>query len=313
MQELPDQQGTKNNCKWPLFFLLYVNDLHEALNGSNFKLYADDTIIFQSGVNVAEAKTKLQASLNNFCKWSTVNKLTVNTTKTKLMVFGSRSKIKKANNVGLFMNGDKLKKVPTFKYLGIVLDPTLNFNHHISTVMRTVLHKMTLLAKMKKYINNRVALLIYKTMILPYLDYADVIYHNSMSGDLNKLQRLQNRCLRVCLGYDRRFSTDRVHKLATTAFLVDRRKSHVLNFMYLRQRKGHLLNTREIRTRAHDAPLFNVKIPRCEAFKRSIGYFGSVMWNELPVDTRNANPYLLFKYNRKVDMLRPLDRIVLDN
>ena len=102
----------------------------------------------------------------------------------------------------------------TFKYLGMVLDPTLNFNHHISSVIRTVLHKITLLAKVKKYLNNDVALQIYKSMFLPYLDYADVIFSRSNSSDLTKLQRLQNRCLRLCLGYDRLFSTNRAHKQA---------------------------------------------------------------------------------------------------
>ena len=123
-------------------------------------------------------------------------------------------KIKKAKNVRLFLNGDKLQKVPTFKYLGMVLDPTLNVNHHISSVIRTVLHKMTLLSKVKKYLNNDVALQIYKSMLLPYLDHADVIFSGLNSSDLANLQCLQNRCLRLCLGYDRFFSTDRSHKWA---------------------------------------------------------------------------------------------------
>ena len=100
------------------------------------------------------------------------------------MAFGSRSKVKKARNVRLKLAGDNLKKVPTFKYLGLILDPTLNYNHHISSVVKTVLYKLMLLAKLKKYLNDNVALLIYKSMILPYLDYADGIFQNSNSGDL---------------------------------------------------------------------------------------------------------------------------------
>ena len=202
------------------------------------------------------------------------NRLTINTSKTKIMVFGSRSRVKKAKNVLVSMNGNVLKKVPTFKYLGLILDSTLNYYHHITSVIRIVLHKMTLLAKMKRYLNDDVALLIYKSMLLPYFDNADVIFNKSNSSDLDKLQRLQNRCLRICLGHDRMFSTDKVHKQASVPLLVDGRKAHVLNFMYLRKKKVHLLNNREIRTRAHDAPLFNICIPRCEAYKRSVSYAG---------------------------------------
>ena len=96
--------------------------------------------------------------------------------------------------VTIIMNNTVLKKVPTFKYLGLTLDPTLTYNSHISSVIRTVLNKMTLLAKLKKYLTNNVALLIYKSMLLPYLDYADVVFHQSSSKDFDKLQRLQNRC-----------------------------------------------------------------------------------------------------------------------
>ena len=65
----------------------------------------------------------------------------------------------------------------------------------------------------------------------------------------------------------------------------------------------------QIRTRAHDAPLFNVKIPRCEAFKRSIGYAGAVAWNDLSPVARNTDSYLAFKLLQKKEMFRPLTLI----
>ena len=293
----------------PLFFLVFINDLQRSLSNCKVKLYADDSVLYHSGINVQETVSLLQTSLDEFGHWCRVNRLTVNTKKSKLMVFGTRAKVKKAKNIQVFLNGIRLQKVPTFKYLGMVLDPTLNFNHHVSFVIRTVLHKMTLLAKVKKYLNNDVALQIYKSMILPYLDYADVIFAGSNSGDLAKLQRLQSRCLRICLGHDRFFSTDRAHKHANVPFLKDRRKAHTLNFMYIRQSRKELLNVREIRTRAHDAPLFNVPVPRCEAFKRSVIYLGSTEWNSLNPEIRNTNLYLPFKFLQKKEMLRPLEVI----
>ena len=69
------------------------------------------------------------------------------------------------------------------------------------------------------------------------------------------------------------------------------------------------MNTREIRTRAHDAPLFNVNIPRCEAYKRSVEYAGSVLWNELPPMIRNTDCYIRFKGIQRNAMLHPLSLI----
>ena len=229
------------------------------------------------------------------------------------MALGSRSKVKKAKNVELYIDGIKLKHVCSFKYLGFTLDSTLNYSNHIATVIRTVSYKLVLLSKIKRYLTNESATQLYKSMILPYFDYGDVIYSKAYNKDIDRLQRLQNRSLRLCgsVNQNRIYTSDERHKLAKTPFLKDGRIAHTLNFMYKRTNKHSLLNTREIRTRAHDAPLFNVTIPRCEAFKRSVGYHGSVNWNNLDVATRNINSFLKFKLLQSHNMLNPLNNIII--
>ena len=111
------------------------------------------------------------------------------------------------------------------------------------------------------------------------------------------------------MGKERQFSTDLIHKRTKVPFLKDRREAHVLNFMYIRKKNVRLLNNREIRTRAHDSPLYEVAIPRCEAYKRSVGYFRAVKWNELAPATRNVNTFLKFKNMQKMTMLNPLSLI----
>ena len=292
----------------PLFFLVYVNDLDSVMGDCKVKLYADDTVLYQSGENCAIAEHKLQISMSNFARWCTSNALTINTKKTKLMAFGSRSKVKKCSKVRIKLNGERIKLVPSYKYLGVTLDPTLSYSQHIAGVIRTVHHKMQLLARLKKYLINDVALNIYKSMLLPYLDYADVIFCKANTSELDKLQKLQNRCLRICMGHQRDYSTNRVHREAKVPFLKERRRAHTLNFMFKRKSQyPNLLNNREIRTRAHDAPLFEVRVPRCEAFKRSVGYFGSEEWNVLPAATRNIATYLEFKGKQKKQMLNFLE------
>ena len=290
----------------PLFFLVFVNDIQGALDECGIKLYADDTVLYQSGINSNEAAGKLQQSLSKFANWCEVNSLTINISKTKIMAFGSRQKVKRAKNVSIKLNNTQLKQVPSYKYLSMILDSTLNYNLHINQVIRTVLHKLLLLTKMKSYLRDDTVLCIYKSMMLPYFDYADVIFNKALSKDVEKLQRLQSKCLKVCMGKERRYSTDLIHKHTQVPFLKDRREAHVLNFMYGRRRDVRLLNNREIRMRAHDAPLFEVTVPRCEAYKRSVGYFGAVKWNELAPATRNVNTFLKFKNMQKTNMLVPL-------
>ena len=153
------------------------------------------------------------------------------------MSFGTRAKVKKCKKTNITLKGERIKLVRSYKYLGVLLDSTLNYNIHISSVLKGVRHKLYMLGKIKRYLNVDVAVQIYKSMILPFLDYADVIFHKANATDLSKLQRLQNRCLRLCLGYNRFIETEVVHREARVPFLKDRRKAHVLNFMYIRKEK----------------------------------------------------------------------------
>ena len=292
----------------PLFFILYINDVQNAVNGANVQLYADDTVIYASGPTAEETARKLQPTLNLFSKWCRINKLSLNTSKTKQMAFGTRHKVKKAKRVVLLVNDVPLQMVPTYKYLGFMLDSTLSFNYHVKSVANTVTYKAVLLGKIRKFLTEEVALQIYKSMILPYLDYGDVIFANAGQEGLLKLQRLQNRCLKICKGYNVRFETDELHYMTKVPKLDVRREAHVNNFMYNRLSMAHLVDERDIRTRAHDAPMFIVDFPNLMAFKRAVKYAGSLQWNKLPSDIRNLASLDAFKQKQKDLMLQSVQR-----
>ena len=141
-----------------------------------------------------------------------------------------------------------------------------------------VLYNLNLLSRVRKYLNNAVALKIYKSMILPYFDYGDVIYGSANKDGLDRLQRLQNRGLKLCMGFDRRNNTDDLHRVTKCPKLEYRRAAHINNFMCNRAIKGLRVDKRDIRTRAHDATLFRIAIlnvrlikDRCDA--------GAERWN----------------------------------
>ena len=122
----------------PLLFTLFLNDLehflHQHTPGINVDfidddisvflklsilLYADGTVIF--GENPEEH----QQSLNAFQKYCEIWKLTVNTEKTKVMIF-SNGRISK--NLHFYFNNKELEIVSEFKYLGMYLSQSGAFN-----------------------------------------------------------------------------------------------------------------------------------------------------------------------------------------
>ena len=162
-----------------------------------------------------------------------------------MMVLGTRRKIKKARELSVYAAGKEVQQVPSFKYLGFNLDQTLNFTTHISSVIQTVTHKLYVLGKLRKYMTTKVASDVYKTMVLPFFDYCDTIYAQAQSQCLDKLQRLQNRGIRLCLGLPPRSNVSLIHRTAKIPYLKDRRELHTITQMHCRKSCPDLVDNRE--------------------------------------------------------------------
>ena len=85
------------------------------------------------------------------------------------------------------MDGQVLDRVFSYKYLGLMIDEHLNFNRHILDLKKIVSHKLFMFSKVRYYIRERDAILLFKTMILPVLEYCDIIYEETSAGNLSKL------------------------------------------------------------------------------------------------------------------------------
>ena len=72
----------------PLFFIIYVNDLLFLFGEDNpsIMLYADDTVIYVSERKSCTACDRLEGGLAKLHRWCTLNKLSINIKKTKLLI-----------------------------------------------------------------------------------------------------------------------------------------------------------------------------------------------------------------------------------
>ena len=84
----------------PLPFLLYVNDMISAIDGScKLYLYGDDSILSDVGKKVDEIEMALSRNMESVRIWLLRNKLSLHLGKTESILFGSPSQTKKKHSL----------------------------------------------------------------------------------------------------------------------------------------------------------------------------------------------------------------------
>ena len=107
------------------------------------------------------------------------------------------------------------------------LDNKLNYETNALECARRVSHKLYTLTKIMPLINNTQALCLYKSKILPYFDYGDILYNKTFRRTLLKLQKLENQALKLCLRRDHLYNTDLLHLETNVPKLDNRRTCHI--------------------------------------------------------------------------------------
>ena len=85
----------------PLLFLIYVNDLPNCLEHCQAVMYADDTVIYFSSNCCQNIQYHLNADLANLAESFNNNYLTLNTSKSKFVLFGGDRRLQTCQDIKL--------------------------------------------------------------------------------------------------------------------------------------------------------------------------------------------------------------------
>ena len=163
-------------------------------------LYADDTVLYFSDANPLKVQRSLQEDLDRMYGWMCDNRLSLNCEKTVCMLIGNRKMLNKHNALALSVNTRKLEQVPHTKYLGITVDEELNWNLQVDNVCKRVM--ISFMGRLRTIIDKEHVKLIYNSLILPQLDYADIVWYSGKKRHGDMIQKLQNRAGRIILKVD---------------------------------------------------------------------------------------------------------------
>ena len=77
----------------PLLFLIYINDLNKAIKFSFIRHFADDTNILYANKSLRKINQRINFDFKNIVHWLRANRIALNASKSKVVVFRSPKKI----------------------------------------------------------------------------------------------------------------------------------------------------------------------------------------------------------------------------
>ena len=185
----------------PLLFLLYINDMPQAID-CELLLYADDTGLIFQHKDIHEIEIVLNKNLSTLCDSFVDNKLSIHfgEDKTKSILFSSKHRLKNSKPLNIQYKDINIKQYSKVTYLGCIFDETLSGDSMALHVINTVNSRLKFLYRQNKFLSIPLRRLLCSAMIQPFFDYACNAWYPNLNKKLKtRLQAAQNKCIRFCL------------------------------------------------------------------------------------------------------------------
>ena len=294
----------------PLLFLFYVNDMPQAVTGK-LLLYADDSCLIYQDKDVKAIENHLNKDFANLCKWFIDNKLSIHfgEDKTKSILFGSKYKTKKGIKLNISYKNIDIKQFSKVCYLGCILDETLSGESMALNVINKVSFKLKFLYRQNSYLTPALRRLLCNALIQPHFDYACLAWQPNLNQNLkNKLQIMQNKCIRFCLSLGNMAHIglsefEKINWLNINDRLMQCICSAVFNFF-----KGNspkfmseifkIAHASNIDTR-HSYLRLSLPKRKTNMGLKTLSYLGAQQWNKLTNELKGCSNLNTFKHKMK--------------
>ena len=141
------------------------------------------------------------------------------------MIIFSRSALARRTELNLKLYGDTLKIYPQVKFLGITFDSQLIFKIHFEDILdccNTRYHRLRLLVNKKWGPSPATIIQIYKQCVRPIFEYGSVSTITTSDNIISKIQRLQNKFIRLALRLPKYICSKLLHDSSGLPYVKDR-------------------------------------------------------------------------------------------
>ena len=184
----------------PKLFIMYINDICKVSQVFKYILFADDTNLLCCDRDLDKLVRMINGGLEQLQTWFSVNRLSLNISKTNYMIFGNR---KITADICVRINKEKIKRVNSTTFLGVVIDCKLNWKSHILSVRSKLSKCCAIMYRASSLINKHGMHILYYSLFMPYIMYCAEVWGNTYATNIHCLVLLQKRVIRLTCGAKR--------------------------------------------------------------------------------------------------------------
>ena len=274
-----------------ILFSLYINDLPEVLKTCKVSLYADDAKLYAPVLNASDIKL-IQDDIDALMKWCKIWRLSMSTEKCFFLHF---KPIHSKNTIEpkFKMNDQDLERRSQAEDLGITVSDDLKFHKHIKKICNRANAEIDRISRSFKTRTPAFLRDLYQTYVRPHLEYCSNVWNPVYQGDIDRLERVQNKFTRLLKHSKVMTPHERNTYLGITSH-EERRERGDLIGIFKNIDIPKLFQKIDCPSRRNHSRALQIRRCRTNLKSHSFTFRASHKWNELPetvVQAKNLNEF----------------------
>ena len=196
-----------------------MNDLFLFIEKCQLYNYADDNSLDSSSENLIGVLSNLRCHGRKAIEWFANNGMQANPDKFHFMLFSPKPT---AQQVLRIRDDTSLMSEAEVKVLGVTIDDKLSFSQHISACCKKAARQLNALARISKHLNINSRRAIYNSFIMSNFNYCPLVWHFCGHVNNQKLEKIQERALRILFADYNSSYIELLGKAGTTTLLIQR-------------------------------------------------------------------------------------------